>query len=244
MFVFVFGRLPPQTCRPHATTMSSRASLDALEATAARRRAVAAGPQADAPPPAEVEPSSEPSGDAEPIAAPAEPSAEASPPAEAEPSADAELSEASAEPAEPRAASPATAAVEPHVDAEPSAETPPPADAGPRVEAPAPEAEPCAEAKFDWNATPGPAKFAAFMEAFPPEKYGGPAYVPAYPPPKEVNTLSKQPHFPSYIKFFYITHSRHSRRFPRRRRRLLLLLLLAVVLRLREQRLGLRLPLR
>ena len=30
--------------------------------------------------------------------------------------------------------------------------------------------------------SPGPAKFAAFMEAFPYEKYGGPAYVPAYPP--------------------------------------------------------------
>ena len=135
--------------------MSSRASLDALEAAAARRRAVAAGPQADAPPPAEVEPS-----------------------------ADAELSEAP-EPAgaEPRAESPATAEVEPRADseAEPSAETPPPADAGPRVEAPAPEAEPCAEAKFDWHAKPGPAKFAAFMEAFPYEKYGGPAYVPTYP---------------------------------------------------------------
>ena len=138
--------------------MSSRASLDALEAAAVRRRAVAAGPQADAPPPAEVEPSSEPSGDAEPIAAPAEPN-------------------------EPRADSPATAEVEPRADseAEPSAETPPPTDAWPRVEAPAPEAEPCAEAKFDWNAKPGPAKFAAFMEAFPPEKYGGPAYVPTYP---------------------------------------------------------------
>ena len=90
-------------------------------------------------------------------------------PAEAEPSADAELSEASAEPAEPRAASPATAEVEPHVDAEPSAEVPPAKDA------------PHAEDTFDWKATPGPAKFAAFMEAFPPNKYGGPAYVPAYP---------------------------------------------------------------
>ena len=132
---------------PARATMS-RESLDALEAAAARRRAVAAGPQADAPPPAS----------AEPIAAPAEPN-------------------------EPRAESPATAEVEPRADseAEPSAETPPPADAGPRVEAPAPEAEPCAEAKFDWHAKPGPAKFAAFMEAFPADKYGGPAYVPTYP---------------------------------------------------------------
>ena len=99
----------------------------------------------------------------------AEPSAEAPPPAEAEPSADAELSEASAEPAEPRAASPATAEVEPHVDAEPSAEVPPG------------KAEPRAEDTFDWHAKPGPAKFAAFMEAFPADKYGGPAYVPTYP---------------------------------------------------------------
>ena len=105
-----------------------------------------------------VEAPAPPPAEAEPIAAPAEPSAEASPPAEAEPSADAELSEASAEPAEPRAASPATAEVEPHADA-----------------------EPCAEAKFDWNAKPGPAKYAAFMEAFPADKYGGPAYVPTYP---------------------------------------------------------------
>ncbi len=156
MFLLFSGGSRPRLCSL-ATTMSSRASLDALEAAAARRRAVAAGPQADAPPPAEVEPSSEPSGDAEPIAAPAEPN-------------------------EPRAESPATAEVEPHVDAEPSAETPPPADAGPRVEAPAPEAEPCAEDnKFDWHAKPGPAKFAAFMEALPAGKYGGPAYVPAYP---------------------------------------------------------------
>ena len=138
--------------------MSSRASLDALEAAAARRRAVAAGPQADAPPPAEVEPS----GDAEPIAAPAEPN-------------------------EPRAESPATAEVEPRAEseAEPSAETPPTADAGPRVEAPTPEAEPCVEDTFDWHAKPGPAKFAAFMEALPADKYGGPAYVPAYPPQKK-----------------------------------------------------------
>ena len=90
----------------------------------------------------------------------------------------------------PRAAPPgppATAEVEPRAEseAEPSAETPPPADAGPRVEAPAPEAEPCAEAKFDWHAKPGPAKFAAFMEALPADKYGGPAYVPAYPPQKK-----------------------------------------------------------
>ena len=155
--------------------MSSRASIDALQAAAARR---AARPAWHSPAPAEAEPSE----DAEPIAAPAEPSAEA-PPAEAEPSADAELSAASAEPAEPRAESPATAEVEPRADseAEPSAETPPPADAGPRVEAPAPEAEPCAEATFDWNAKPGPAKYAAFMEAFPADKYGGPAYVPTYP---------------------------------------------------------------
>ena len=153
--------------------MSSRASLDALEAAARRR---AAGAAWHSPAPAEVEA-------AEPIAAPAEPSAEASPPAEAEPSADAELSEASAEPGEPRAESPATAEVEPRADseAEPSAETPPPADAGPRVEAPAPEAEPCAEDTFDWHAKPGPAKFTAFMEAFPANKYGGPAYVPTYP---------------------------------------------------------------
>ena len=84
---------------------------------------------------------------------------------------------------EPRAESPATAEVEPRADseAEPSAETPPPADAGPRVEAPAPEAEPCAEDTFDWHAKPGPAKFTAFMEAFPANKYGGPAYVPTYP---------------------------------------------------------------
>ena len=129
--------------------MSSRASLDALEAAARRR---AAGAAWHSPAPAEAEPS----GDAEPIAAPTEP-------------------------AEPRADSPATAEVEPHVDAEPSAETPPPADAGPRVEAPAPEAEPCAEAKFDWHAKPGPAKFTAFMEALPADKYGGPAYVPTYP---------------------------------------------------------------
>ena len=155
--------------------MSSRQSIDALQAAAARR---AARPAWHSPVPAEAEPS----GDAEPIAAPAEPSTEASPPAEAEPSADAELSEAP-EPAgaEPRAESPATAEVEPRAEteAEPSAETPPPADAGPRVEAPAPEAEPCAEAKFDWHAKPGPAKFAAFMDAFPADKYGGPAYVPA-----------------------------------------------------------------
>ena len=64
-------------------------------------------------------------------------------------------------------------ALEPHVDAEPSAEVPPAKDA------------PRAEATFDWNATPGPAKYAAFMEAFPYEKYGGPAYVPAYPPQKK-----------------------------------------------------------
>ena len=32
---------------------------------------------------------------------------------------------------------------------------------------------------------PGPAKFAAFMEALPADKYGGPAYVPAYPPQKK-----------------------------------------------------------
>ena len=135
--------------------MSSRESVDALEAAAARRRAAGAAWHSPAP-------------------------------AEAEPSGDAELSEAP-EPAgaEPRAESPATAEVEPHVDAEPSAETPPPADAGPRVEAPAPEAEPCAEAKFDWHAKPGPAKFAAFTEAFPYEKYGGPAYVPTYPPQKK-----------------------------------------------------------
>jgi hypothetical protein len=156
--------------------MSSRESIDALEAAAARR---AARPAWHSPAPAEAEPSE----DAEPIAAPVKPSAEAPPPAEAEPIADAELSEASVEPAEPRAESPATAEVEPRADseAEPSAETPPPADAGPRVEAPAPEAEPCAEAKFDWNAKPGPAKFAAFMEALPADKYGGPAYVPTYP---------------------------------------------------------------
>ena len=163
--------------------MSSRESVDALEAAAARR---AARPAWHSPAPAEAEAAErpEPSGDAEPIAVPVEPSAEASPPVEAEPSADAELSEAP-EPAgaEPRAESPATAEVEPRADseAEPSAETPPPADAGPRVEAPAPEAEPCAEAKFDWNAKPGPAKFAAFMEALPADKYGGPAYVPTYP---------------------------------------------------------------
>ena len=55
------------------------------------------------------------------------------------------------------------------MDAEPSAEVPPAKDA------------PRAEATFDWNAKPGPAKFAAFMEAFPADKYGGPAYVPTYP---------------------------------------------------------------
>ena len=126
--------------------MSSRASLDALEAAARRR---AAGAAWHSPAPAEAEPS----GDAEPIAAPAEPN-------------------------EPRAESPATAEVEPRAEteAEPSAETPPTADAGPRVEAPAPEAEPCAEAKFDWHAKPGPAKYAAFMDAFPPEKYCSLAY--------------------------------------------------------------------
>ena len=143
--------------------MSSRGSIDALQAAAARR---AARPAWHSPAPAEAEPS----GDAEPIAAPAEPSADVS---------DAEPSEASAEPAEPRAESPATAEVEPHTDADTSvlrAEV-----AGPRVEAPAPEAEPCAEAAFDWHAKPGPAKFAAFMEALPADKYGGPAYVPAYP---------------------------------------------------------------
>ena len=145
-----------EAATPARATMS-RESLDALEAAAARRRAAAAVvPRVEVPAP---------------------------PPAEAEPSADAELSEASAEPGEPRAESPATAEVEPRADseAEPSAETPPPADAGPRVEAPAPEAEPCAEAKFDWHAKPGPAKFAAFMDAFPADKYGGPAYVPTYP---------------------------------------------------------------
>ena len=149
-----------EAATPARATMS-RESLDALEAAAARRRAAAVGPRVEAPAP--------PPAEAEPIAAPAEPSAEASPPAEAEPSADAELSEASAEPAEPRAASPATAEVEPHVDAEPSAEVPPAKDA------------PRAEATFDWNAKPGPAKYAAFMEAFPADKYGGPAYVPTYP---------------------------------------------------------------
>ena len=166
--LFLFsGGSHPRLCRPHATTMSSRASLDALEAAAVRRRAVAAGPQADAPPPAEVEPSSEPSGDAEPIAAPAEPN-------------------------EPRADSPATAEVEPRADGEPNAapveaaeprvEAPAPAEAEPSTEAPPPgKAEPRAEDTFDWNATPGPAKYAAFMEAFPADKYGGPAYVPAYP---------------------------------------------------------------
>ena len=139
-------------------TMSSRESIDALEAAAARR---AARPAWHSPAPAEAEPSA----DAEPITAPAEPSAEASPPAEAEPSADAELSEAP-EPAgaESRAESPATAEVEPHADS---------------------EAEPRAEDTFDWNATPGPAKYAAFMDAFPADKYGGPAYVPAYPPQKK-----------------------------------------------------------
>ena len=150
-----------EAATPARATMS-RESLDALEAAAARRRAAAAvvpRVEVPAPPPAEAEPSE----------APAEPSAEAPPPAEAEPSADAELSEASAEPAEPRAASPATAEVEPHVDAEPSAEVPPAKDA------------PRAEATFDWNAKPGPAKFAAFMEALPADKYGGPAYVPTYP---------------------------------------------------------------
>ena len=155
-----------EAATPARATMS-RESLDALEAAAARRRAAAAvvpRVEVPAPPPAE----------AEPIAAPAEPTAEASPPAEAEPSADAELSEASAEPAEPRAASPATAEVEPHVDAEPSAEVPPAKDA-PRAE----------DNKFDWHAKPGPAKFAAFMEALPADKYGGPAYVPAYPPQKK-----------------------------------------------------------
>ena len=121
--------------------MSSRESVDALEAAAARRAA--------------------------------RPAWHSPAPAEAEPSADAELSEASAEPAEPRAASPATAEVEPHVDAEPSAEVPPAKDA------------PRAEDTFDWNATPGPAKYAAFMDAFPADKYGGPAYVPAYPPQKK-----------------------------------------------------------
>ena len=125
-----------------STTMSSRESVDALEAAAARRRA--AGAAWHSPAPAEAEPSED-----------TEPSAEASPPAEAEPSADAELSEASAEPAEPRAASPATAEVEPHADS---------------------EAEPRAEDTFDWNATPGPAKYAAFMDAFPPEKYCSLAY--------------------------------------------------------------------
>ena len=142
--------------RDTSHTTMSRESLDALEAAAARRRAAAVGPrvEAPAPPPAEAEPSE----------APVEPITEASPPAEAEPSADAELSEASAEPAEPRAASPATAEVEPHVDAEPSAEVPPAKDA------------PRAEDTFDWRAKPGPAKFAAFMEAFPPEKYCSLAY--------------------------------------------------------------------
>ena len=53
-----------------------------------------------------------------------------------------------------------------------------PEAAEPRVEASVPEAEPCAEDTFDWNAKPGPAKFAAFMEAFPADKYGGPAHVP------------------------------------------------------------------
>ena len=56
------------------------------------------------------------------------------------------------------------------MDAEPSAEVPPAKDA-PRAEA----------TTFDWNAKPGPAKFAAFMEVFPADKYGGPAYVPTYP---------------------------------------------------------------
>ena len=55
------------------------------------------------------------------------------------------------------------------MDAEPSAEVPPAKDA------------PRAEDTFDWRAKPGPAKFAAFMEAFPADKYGGPAYVPTYP---------------------------------------------------------------
>ena len=137
--------------------MSSRASLDALEAAAARRRAVATGPQADAPPA-----SAEPSGDAEPIAAPAEPN-------------------------EPRADSPATAEVEPPADGEPNAapaeaaeprvEAPAPAEAEPSTEAPPPgKAEARAEDTFDWHAKPGPAKYAAFMDAFPPEKYCSLAY--------------------------------------------------------------------
>ena len=61
-----------------------------------------------------------------------------------------------------------------HYEAEPSTEAPPPG-----------KAEQRAEDTFDWNAKPGPAKFAAFMEAFPAEKYGGPAYVPTYPPQKK-----------------------------------------------------------
>ena len=99
-------------------------------------------------------------------------------------------------PNEPRADSPATAEVEPRADAEPIAapveaaeprvEAPAPAEAEPSTEAPPPgKAEPRAEDTFDWNATPGPAKYAAFMDAFPADKYGGPAYVPAYPPQKK-----------------------------------------------------------
>ena len=147
--------------------MSSRESIDALQAAAARR---AARPAWHSPAPAEAEPT-QPSGDAEPIAAPAEPN-------------------------EPRADSPATAEVEPRADGEPNAapveaaeprvEAPAPAEAEPSTEAlPPGKAEPRAEAKFDWHAKPGPAKFAAFMEALPADKYGGPAYVPVYPPQKK-----------------------------------------------------------
>ena len=61
-------------------------------------------------------------------------------------------------------------------------EAPAPAEAKPSTEAPPPgKAEPRAEDTFDWHAKPGPAKFTAFMEAFPANKYGGPAYVPTYP---------------------------------------------------------------
>ena len=58
-------------------------------------------------------------------------------------------------------------------DAEPSTEAPPPA-----------EAEPRAEDTFDWNATPGPAKFAAFMEAPRRQVRRAGVRADAYPPKK------------------------------------------------------------
>ena len=60
--------------------------------------------------------------------------------------------------------------------ARPAWHSPAPAEAEPSTEAPPPGKPERAEDTFDWNAKPGPAKYAAFMDAFPPEKYCSLAY--------------------------------------------------------------------